>query len=197
MSKTSVEVAEVEVEVQHSSSIPGARWCRPIGWSPRNEIDGADWIDSEGSWQDGDGDAAGLVVYGDHSEGDWVAVSIDDLRVVTAGDCRVIGAVKIASPTKAKLRWMDFRDKHRAFYDAVLRAKLEDLIPCRWSVEDHEGCDTTWMLRVVCLEQTGERRVKVDDAIDLLSQGHAPRGSTPYPETAEALLARRKASAAL
>jgi hypothetical protein len=47
------------------------------------------------------------------------------------------------------------------------------------------------MLRVVCLEQTGERPVKIGDAIQLLMRGHAPRGATPYPDAAEALLSRR------
>jgi hypothetical protein len=87
---------EVEVEVGHASSIPGARWCRPIGWSPRNVIDGADWSDGDGAWQDEDGDAAGIVVYGDHAEGDQVAVALDDLRVVSCGDCRVVGEVEVA-----------------------------------------------------------------------------------------------------
>jgi hypothetical protein len=86
---------EVEVEVGHASSIPGARWCRPVGWSPRNAIDGADWIGEEGSWQDCDGDAAGIVIYGDQAEGDRVTVGLDDLRVASCGDCRVIGKVVI------------------------------------------------------------------------------------------------------
>ena len=93
--------------------------------------------------------------------------------------------------TNAKLRRMDDLDQHRAIYAALAEARLEVLISCRWSVEDHEGCDTAWMLRVVCLEQTGERPVRIGDAIQLLMRGHAPRGATPYPDAAEALLSRR------
>jgi hypothetical protein len=85
-----------EVEVGHAASIPGARWCRPVGWSPRNAIDGAEWSDGDGAWNDENGDAAGIVIYGNCSEGDRVTVGLDDLRVVTCGDCRVVGAVQVA-----------------------------------------------------------------------------------------------------
>jgi hypothetical protein len=44
--------------------------------------------------------------------------------------------------TNAKLRRMDDLDQHRAIYAALVEARLEDVIPRRWSVEDHEGCDT-------------------------------------------------------
>jgi hypothetical protein len=47
------------------------------------------------------------------------------------------------------------------------------------------------MLTVVCLEQTAERKVPFDVALGDLVGGHAPRGATPYPDSAEALLARR------
>ena len=83
--------------------------------------------------------------------------------------------------TNAKLRRMNDLDQHSAIYAALASAKLEDLMSCLWSVEDHEGCNTAWMLQVVCLEQTAERMVKIDDAIRLLLGGHAPRGATPYP----------------
>jgi hypothetical protein len=89
------ETLELAVEVGHAASIPGARWCRPVGWSPRNAIDGADWIDGDGAWQDENGDAAGIVIYGEHSKGDRVTVGIDNLRVASCGDCRVIGEVEV------------------------------------------------------------------------------------------------------
>jgi hypothetical protein len=94
--KVIAEADAVEVEVCHASSIPGARWCRPVGWSPRNAIDGAEWSDGDGAWLDENGDAAGIVVYGDHAEGDRVTVALDDLRVASCGDCRVVGEVEVA-----------------------------------------------------------------------------------------------------
>jgi hypothetical protein len=94
--KVIAEADAVEVEVCHASSIPGARWCRPVGWSPRNAIDGAEWSDGDGAWHDENGDAAGIVVYGDHAEGDRVTVALDDLRVASCGDCRVVGEVEVA-----------------------------------------------------------------------------------------------------
>lgn len=88
--------AMVKVRIGHASSVPHARWCRPIGWSPRNRVDGADWYD-DGAWLDDDGETAGIVLFGgeDSAEGDTVTVSLDDLRVVSSGDCRVIGPVEV------------------------------------------------------------------------------------------------------
>ncbi len=93
--------------------------------------------------------------------------------------------------TNRDLRRMDAHDQHSAIYAALVWAKLEDLIPCRWSVEDCEGGDTAAMLQAVCLGQLGERRVPFATAIENLVDGFAPRGATPYPEAAEKLLARR------
>lgn len=95
--------------------------------------------------------------------------------------------------TNRTLAAMDVDDRHQAIYEALENAQLQDLIPCRWSCEDHEGCGTAWMLRVVCLEQNAERRVQLDSAINFLRMGHTPRGATPYPDAAEALLHRRGA----
>lgn len=83
------------VTVGHQSSIPGARWCRPVGWSPRNRFDGADWYDEDGAWTTEDGEEAGIVVFGDYDEGETVTVGLDDLRVAQSGDCRVIGEVQV------------------------------------------------------------------------------------------------------
>lgn len=82
--------------LKHSASIPNARWCEAVDWEPRNEIDGADYLD--GGWWDDDGNVAGLVWFGDTSEhqpGEEIEVSLDDLRVASCGDCRVIGPVVI------------------------------------------------------------------------------------------------------
>lgn len=86
---------QVEVIVGHRSSIAGARWCRPIGWSPRNRIEGADWSDEDGAWLTEDGEAAGIVIFGHDEEGDTVTVGLDDLRVASSGECRVIGEVVV------------------------------------------------------------------------------------------------------
>ena len=95
----------VTVRITHGSSIPGACWCQPVGWEPANEREGASYID--GSWYDDDGDdaapeVAGLVWFGnpEEYEGDEdqelvIEVSIDDLRIASCGDCKVIGEVKL------------------------------------------------------------------------------------------------------
>jgi hypothetical protein len=97
--------------------------------------------------------------------------------------------------TNRDLRRMTFHDQHSAIYAALVWAKLEDLIPCRWSAEDCEGGDTATMLQVVCMHQSAEQRVPFAMAMENLVDGFAPRGSTPYPDSAEALLSRRKATA--
>ena len=89
------ESPAVSVLVGHPSSIAGARWCRPVGWSPRNRFDGADWSDEDGAWATEDGEAAGVVVFGHYDEGETVTVGLDDLRVAQSGDCRVIDEVQV------------------------------------------------------------------------------------------------------
>lgn len=93
--------------------------------------------------------------------------------------------------TNVKLKRMDAWDQHKAIHAALVGARLHDLLPCLWTVEGRDGCDTVHMLRVVCLEQTAERTVPFTQALGLLMDGHAPRGATPYPDAAEALLAIR------
>lgn len=88
-------IPQVEVIVGHRSSIAGARWCRPIGWSPRNRVEGADWSDEDGAWLTEEGEAAGIVVFTEDEEGEKVTVGLDDLRVASSGDCRVAGNVVV------------------------------------------------------------------------------------------------------
>ena len=85
----------ISVVVGHRSGIAGARWCRPIGWSPRNRIEGADWSDEDGAWLTEEGEAAGIVVFTEDEEGETVTVGLDDLRVASSGDCRVAGNVVV------------------------------------------------------------------------------------------------------
>ncbi len=84
------------VTLMHNASIPGARWCEPKGWEPANVIEDADFVD--GAWWYDDEQAAGLVWFGNrdaYGARETVEVSLDDLRVASCGDCRVIGAVEI------------------------------------------------------------------------------------------------------
>ena len=88
----------VEVVVRHRSSVPGARWCEPKGWAPTNLIEGAEYVADTGSWWDPSEEAAGILVWTapDAVKGDVATVSLDDLRVASCGDCRVIGRVEVA-----------------------------------------------------------------------------------------------------
>lgn len=87
----------VEVTIRHQSSLPRARWCQPVGWTPRNTIDGADWSDSDGCWWGDSDEEAGVILLADcgMTEGETVTVNADDLRVASSGDCRVIGKVEV------------------------------------------------------------------------------------------------------
>ena len=88
----------MKVRLLHDASIPGARWCEPIGWEPTNEIEGSEFVD--GSWWDADEQTAGLVWFGDRNAygvREVVEVGLDDLRVASCGNCRVIGEVEVQS----------------------------------------------------------------------------------------------------
>jgi len=85
-----------KIRLMHNSSIPGARWCEPIGWEPSNEIEGAEFAD--GSWWSDSEEEAGLVWFGDvnaYGSEEVIDASLDDLRVASCGDCRVIGTVEV------------------------------------------------------------------------------------------------------
>ena len=82
-------------------------------------------------------------------------------------------------------------EDHAPYIAALEAAGLGSMLGGQWSCEDREGCDTAWMLRSV-ERQTGEEPVALDEAISLLRIGHAPRGATPYPWTAERLLEIRR-----
>jgi hypothetical protein len=83
----------LKVELKHRSSISNARWCQPVGWEPANEIAG-EFID--GSWWSESQEEAGLVCFVQGDEGDVIEVPVDELRVASCGDCRVIGEVETA-----------------------------------------------------------------------------------------------------
>lgn len=86
----------VTVTLLHNASIPGARWCEPVGWEPANVIDGAEMDD--GAWWDGDEQVAGLVWFGErdaYGVREKVEVELDTLRVASCGNCRVIGPVTL------------------------------------------------------------------------------------------------------
>lgn len=82
------------VELQHKSPTSGARWVKPIGWEPANQIDGSEFLD--GSWWDANEETHGLVVFNTTgTEGETIEVSLHDIRLASCGNCRVIGEVKL------------------------------------------------------------------------------------------------------
>ena len=89
--KTSI--TKVTIRLMHNSSLPNASWCIPVGWEPSNVIEGSEYVD--GSWW-GDDETAGIVYFGigNHDE-EEIEVNLDDLRIVSCGDCRVIGEVTL------------------------------------------------------------------------------------------------------
>ena len=85
------------VRLLHNASIPSARWCEPVGWEPANVIEGSELFD--GAWWDADEQTAGLVWFGHPNEygaNEVMEANLDDLRVASCGDCRVIGPVELA-----------------------------------------------------------------------------------------------------
>lgn len=91
------------VRLLHNASIPGARWCEPLDWEPANQIDGSEFVD--GGWWDAEEQTAGLVWFGDrnaYGAEEVIDASLDDLRVASCGDCRVIGAVELSDSDHAE-----------------------------------------------------------------------------------------------
>jgi hypothetical protein len=78
-----------------------------VGWEPSNELGGASFID--GSWYDDESDisapeVAGIVWFGDVDEYEEcdndeliIECSLDDLRIASCGDCKVIAEVKMTA----------------------------------------------------------------------------------------------------
>lgn len=82
---------KVKVKLLHDCPIPGARWCEPIGWEPANEIKGA--VYEDGAWWDDHEEVASLIWLGEPNQYgafQGITVPLDDLRVATAGECRVL-----------------------------------------------------------------------------------------------------------
>lgn len=93
---TTTTTTTVTVRLAHNAAIPGARWCQPVGWEPRNEIEGAEFVD--GSWWSDSEEEAGLIWCGErdaYGAEEVIEATLDDLRVASCGDCRVIGEVKV------------------------------------------------------------------------------------------------------
>lgn len=85
----------VRIRLGHRSSIPMAWWCEPIDWEPSNEIEGAEWCDT--GWWDAEENVAGIVVFGDFSNDgrEVFDVDLDELRVVSCGNCRILEDVEL------------------------------------------------------------------------------------------------------
>lgn len=142
----------VTVRLLHNSSIPGARWCDPVGWEPANAIEGAELVD--GSWWNDDGEVAGLVWFGDRSEcgaSEVIEVRLEDLRVASCGNCRVIGEVLLETtddevpadcelPTKTFHTVRELRnwvDAHTDHWDGRTDDDLDTLVD---AILDQPGC---------------------------------------------------------
>lgn len=76
---------------------------------------------------------------------------------------------------------------HEDAIAAIRAANLDSLMGNTWACDDHEECDTAWMLTTVA---------DLDVAIALLDMGYAPDGVTPWPDAAMSLLHRRQEWAA-
>jgi hypothetical protein len=76
----------LKVIVGHRSSAwPGSRWCQPVGWTPKNKVEGAEWDEEAGAWMDASGEYAGIIILGADrlQDGQGVKVPANRLRVVT------------------------------------------------------------------------------------------------------------------
>lgn len=117
-------------------------------------------------------------------------LNVDNEAMVDAGD--------IAGDE----RWVNVEDKyadllteveeegiHSLYVRSLDAVGLGGLMRATWAVADSDECDTAWMLRHVCSDR--DDPVELDDAVTMLKHGHAPRGATPWPCAAEALLAIR------
>jgi hypothetical protein len=92
------EEGKVKVQLLHCASIPGSRWCNPMGWHPTNKVDGAEYEDFTW-WDSSDEEAAGLLWLGDvnaHGANEVAMVNLTDLRVASCGDMRILGNVTLS-----------------------------------------------------------------------------------------------------
>ena len=90
------EKKTLTVTLRHNAAIPGTRWCEPKGWMPLNKINGAEYIVS--SWWAAEEEKAGLLWFGEinaYGPNETIEANLDDLRVASYGDCRVIGEVVV------------------------------------------------------------------------------------------------------
>jgi hypothetical protein len=86
----------LKVRVLGSSSIPNTRWCEPVDWEPKNEFAGSSY--AEGAWWDDHEATAGLVWLGHGRKpnaGEILEVSPEELKVVSCGECRILGEVQL------------------------------------------------------------------------------------------------------
>lgn len=84
------------IRIGHPSPMVGARWCQPVGWTPENVVAGSEF--SEGSWRDHGRETAALVYFTPLEEGQEVDVELDDLRVATCDEWKIIAKVVPAKP---------------------------------------------------------------------------------------------------
>lgn len=87
-------MALCRIKIGHQSPMVGAHWCRPIGWTPANQIADSEFVD--GSWRNHLGETAGIIYFTPRSDGEEIEVPSEDLRIAACGEWRILGEVLIA-----------------------------------------------------------------------------------------------------
>jgi len=81
------------IRVGHQSPMIGARWCRPVGWIPANQVADSEFVD--GSWRNHLGETAGIIYFTPKDDGEEIDVPSEDLRVATCGEWKIIEEVRV------------------------------------------------------------------------------------------------------
>lgn len=84
-SESDHEEFECEVELLHHSSLHDARWCNPVGWTPKNVIPGASWSETRKCWVDNvtGKEVAAVVLFGQQhrKQGCVITVADEEIRI--------------------------------------------------------------------------------------------------------------------
>lgn len=77
-----------QIRVGHPTPMIGAHWVEPVGWTPANEVPGAEF--RNGSWWNGDEEVAGIACFTQEDFGAVSDVAVEDLRVVACGEWKIL-----------------------------------------------------------------------------------------------------------